>query len=186
MKDVVSHIIDTGMEIGTRSSLKLVLMRLGYDINLVDQIYIKIKNDANKDSFSKVPFGERAVFLPQCLRNSKTCQAVLGDEGYVCAKCGGCVIGRITEEAQRLGYGGIFIVPGGSMVFKIMKKHKFKAVLGVACYFELADSMEKTNLFHVPAHGVPLLRDGCKDTLVDPDEVIEAMAMKSEAKKGNR
>ena len=178
MKDVVSHIIDTGMEIGTRSSLKLVLMRLGYDISLVDQIYIKIKNDANKDSFAKTAFKERGVFVPQCLRNAKLCKAELGDEGYVCMKCGNCDIGKIKTEAERLGYGGVYVVPGGSMVFKIMKKHAFKAVVGVACYFELADSMEKSTLFHIPCQGVPLLRDGCKDTLVEADEVFVVMAKK--------
>ena len=172
MKDLVSHILDTGMDIGTRSSLKLVLMRLGYDDSLVDQIYIRVKNEANLEAYLKVPFSQRAVFLPQCLRNAKLCKAELGEEGYVCAKCGSCAIAQLKEEAEKLGYAGFYIVPGGSMVFRILKKRPFKAVLGVACYFELADSVEKASLFHVPCQGVPLIRDGCKDTMVDPDEVL--------------
>jgi hypothetical protein len=175
MKDVVSHILDTGMDIGTRSSLKVVLMRLGYEVNLVDQVYIRIKNDANLDGYLKVPYDKRAAFFPQCLRNVKVCRAELTEEGYACAKCGSCEIARFKAEAEALGYGGFYVVPGASMVFKIMKRRSFKAALGVACYFELADAVEKSTLFHIPCHGVPLLRDGCKDTIVDVDDVMAAM-----------
>jgi hypothetical protein len=178
MKDVVSAILDTGMDIGTRSSLKVVMLKLGFDVNLVDQIYVKTKNDAHAAEFSRTPYGERAIFLPQCLRNSAECKAPLTDEGYRCLRCGACPIGRISSEAERLGYGGCYVVPGGSMVFKIMMKRKFKAVLGVACYFELADSMEKASLYKTPAQGVPLTKDGCKDTRVDVEPVLVKMAMK--------
>ncbi len=176
MKDLVSAILDTGMDIGTRSSLKAVMLKLGFDVNMVDQLYVKMKNDAHAREFAMVAFADRAVFVPQCLRSSGKCKAPLTEEGYACLKCGACPIGRLKSEAECMGYGGFFIVPGGSMVFKIMAKKKFKAVLGVACYFELADSMEKASLYGVPAQGAPLSRDGCKDTLVDPEPVIEKMS----------
>jgi hypothetical protein len=175
MKDLVTAVQDTGMDIGTRSSLKAVMLKLGMDINMVDQIYVKTKNDVHAKEFAVVAFIDRAVFLPQCLRNSKECKAPLTDEGYACVKCGACPIGKLKAEAERLGYGGFYIVPGGSMVFKIMVKRKFKAVLGVACHFELADSMEKASLYGIPAQGVPLTKDGCKDTQVDVEPVITAM-----------
>jgi hypothetical protein len=176
MNDLVSAILDTGMDIGTRSSLKAVMLRLGLDVNMVDQVYCKTKNDAHAGEFARVAFIDRAVFVPQCLRNSKDCKAPLTEEGYACVKCGACPIGRLKSEAERIGYGGFFVVPGGSMVFKIMMKRKFKAVLGVACYFELADSMEKASLYGVPAQGVPLSRDGCKDTMVAVEPVVEKMS----------
>jgi hypothetical protein len=176
MKDLVSAILDTGMDIGTRSSLKAVMLKLGFDVNMVDQLYVKMKNDAHAKEFAVIAFSDRAVFVPQCLRNSEKCKAPLTDEGYQCLKCGACPIGKIKAEAERLGYGGFYIVPGGSMVFKIMAKRKYKAVLGVACYFELADSMEKASLYGVPSQGVPLSRDGCKDTQVNVEPVVEKMS----------
>ena len=176
MKNLVSAILDTGMDIGTRSSLKAVMLKMGFNVDMVDQIYCKTKNDAHADEFARIAFADRAVFVPQCLRNSEKCKAPLTEEGYACLKCGACPIGRMKAEAERIGYGGFYVVPGGSMVFKIMVRRKFKAVLGVACYFELADSMEKATLYGIPAQGVPLSRDGCKDTLVDPEPVVEKMS----------
>jgi hypothetical protein len=176
MKDLVRAILDTGMDIGTRSSLKAVMLKMGLDVNMVDQIYVKTKNDVHTIEFARVPFSERAVFVPQCLRNSEKCKAPLTEDGYACLKCGACPIGKLKAEAERLGYGGFYIVPGGSMVFKIMKKRKYRAVLGVACFFELADSMEKASLYGVPSQGVPLTRDGCKDTQVDWEPVVEKMS----------
>ncbi|MFH0816029.1 MAG: DUF116 domain-containing protein [Methanobacteriota archaeon] len=176
MNDLIGAILDTGMDIGTRSSLKAVLLKLGFDINLVDQIYVKMKNDAHAAEFARTAFTERAVFMPHCMRSSEKCKAPMTDEGYQCLKCGACRIGKIKSEAERLGYGGFYIVPGGSMVFKIMARRKYKAIIGVACYYELADSMEKASLFRIPAQGVPLGRDGCKDTLVEVEPVVDKMS----------
>jgi len=176
MNDLISAILDTGMDIGTRSSLKAVLLKMGFDINLVDQIYVKMKNDAHATEFAKTPFAERAVFMPHCMRSSEKCKAPMTEDGYQCLKCGACPIGKLKAEAERMGYGGFYIVPGGSMVFKIMARKKYKAILGVACYYELADSMEKASLYHVPVQGVPLSRDGCKDTQVDIEPVVHKMS----------
>ena len=176
MNDLVSSILDTGMDIGTRSSLKTVMLRLGLDVNLVDQIYVRMKNDAHAAEFAKTQFAERAIFMPHCMRASDKCKAPMTEEGYQCLKCGACPIGKIKAEAERMEYGGFYIVPGGSMVFKIMARKKYKAILGVACYYELADSMEKASLYRIPSQGVPLSRDGCKDTLVSVEPVVEKMS----------
>ncbi|MEW5936447.1 MAG: DUF116 domain-containing protein [Candidatus Thermoplasmatota archaeon] len=175
MKDLVRAVLDTGMDIGTRTALQRILSKLGFDIEIVDDLYIKLKNETNRDAFSKIPFGERILLLPQCLRSSQQCKAPLGDEGYECQSCGACIIAEVKKHAKDMGYAGVYVVPGGSMVMKIVKRRKPKAVLGIACNFELAEGAEKLGMMRIPCQGVPLLRDGCKDTLADIDQILEAM-----------
>lgn len=44
----------------------------------------------------------------------------------------------ITEYAKNLGYEHVYVVPGGSMVYRILKENKdVRAALGVACLSEL-------------------------------------------------
>jgi hypothetical protein len=60
------------------------------------------------------------------------------------------------------------VVPGGSLVYKLIKELKPKAVLGVACLKELIMALEEVR---IPAQGVILSRDGCVNTDVHLEEV---------------
>ena len=73
----------------------------------------------------------------------------------------------------------VFIVPGGSMVFKILEKEMPDAVLGIACHKELIIALEKGKEINLPGQCVPLLRDGCKDTIVDMKKVKDIINLKS-------
>lgn len=175
MKDLVSRVLETGIDIGTRTALQRLVSKLGYDVEIVDEIYIKLKNETNKELFARTQFSERLLFLPQCLRNTEKCRAPLGSEGYECQNCGRCIIAEVKRQAVALGYAGVYIVPGGSMVRKIVKRRKPKAVLGIACNFELAEGAEKIGMMRIACQGVPLLRDGCKDTLADLEQILEVL-----------
>lgn len=121
--------------------------------------------------FKSIPNKEKAIFLPHCLRN-KDCKAIMGENGLMCVNCGKCGIGKFKKDAEEKGY-KVFIVPGGSLVKKIIKKNDFKAVLGAACIPEIEqafDFIKKTKLIAV---AVPLLRDGCVNTDIDWKRVRE-------------
>ena len=174
MEDLIESVMKFGVNFGTRAAVKSILAKLKADVTRADEVYVKIQNRLNLKEFSKVPYKKRALFLPHCMRLSDGCKAEMGEEGYVCQHCGGCDLSPIVKEAKRLGY-RVYIVPGGSMIFRIWSKNPPKAALGVACYFELSEALEKVGHMGVPALGVPLEREGCKDTKANINEVIRVM-----------
>ncbi|MFH1127205.1 MAG: DUF116 domain-containing protein [archaeon] len=141
---------------------------------LVDEIMIEIRNAVLIDKFKSIK--EDKIFIgPQCMRHAK-CKARCDPKiGYICTGCGRCDYARLKKECERYGY-KMFIVPGDSFVRKIITMHKPKAALAIACFEELNESM--CALAHVlPGQGVPLLRDGCFNTAVNVDDVVEKMRL---------
>ena len=168
---IVQKLISMGADISTKKALKIALKTIGAKEENVDRIYVELKNSVNRDYFMKVPMKDRIITLPACLRDSKRCGAKLTKEGYRCVMCGMCKIGEIKKRAEKAGT-NVFIVPGGSMALAIVKRHKPKAVLGVACLNELVGAAEN---IHVPAQGVRLLKKGCIDTDVNVEEVFSVL-----------
>ncbi len=168
------RLIELGVDAGTKNALKSALAVLGKDESRIDELYIRVKNELNMPRMRDVPKNERALFLSHCLRNTKKCHAKMNGFGYECRHCGNCKISGIKHAAEKLGY-SVYVVPGGSMVFKIVSEKKPKAVMGVACYVELEQAMENAGRLGMPNMGVPLLRDGCKDTDVDVKKVVSML-----------
>jgi hypothetical protein len=174
MKKLAQRIINAGMDFSTKRALKNTLNFLGISPDNIDHLYLELKNSMGKDAISKLNREHVFVFLPQCLRNSKTCKATLGEEGWICAKCSGyrkCKVYKIKKKAEEKGH-RVFICPGGSMVMKIIKKHKPKAVIGVACIKEITMAFDEIK---VPGCGIELSRDGCINTDVDLSKVFEIL-----------
>ncbi len=175
IEDTITRLLKLGMDLGTKDAVKSALQLIDADTSVVDSIYVELKNRFNRKSFARVPYNKRALFLSHCLRHSEKCPAKLSDDGLMCEECGNCSICEIKQEAEKLGY-TVYIVPGGSMVFKIIKRAAPDAVMGVACYFELEEAFEKLTTFsNLPYQGVQLSKDGCKDTEVDVDRVLEVL-----------
>lgn len=140
---------------------------------LVDEILIEVRNAVMRTDFIHNK-DRRIILLPQCLRNSDCrarCDPIFG---YECKLCGKCDIGTICKAAQSKGF-TVFVIPGGSFVKKIMTEYKPASCIGVACYTELSESMQEASF--IPLQGVCLLKDGCFETEVNVDEVIEVMEM---------
>ncbi|MFH1055038.1 MAG: DUF116 domain-containing protein [Candidatus Altiarchaeota archaeon] len=148
------------------------LLRLfGVEEDVVGKMVIAVHNILYKERFEKTPYNDRAMFLPQCLR-SPNCQAPLTPEGIKCLNCGRCGIGAVKEEAESLGY-KFFIAPGGSLIKRMVKKYKPKAIIGVGCNMEVKEGVDKMNSYRLPAQGVVLERDGCVDTRVDVIKLMD-------------
>jgi hypothetical protein len=139
---------------------------------LIDEILVEVRNAIMIERFKCIK-NNRVIFLPQCLRNPKCkarCDPIIG---YECIKCGLCDIGKICKAADKYNF-QVYIIPGGSFVKKIIKNHRPKSCIGVACYPELAESMQGASPFMV-VQGISLTRDGCFDTRVDVSEIIDKM-----------
>jgi hypothetical protein len=174
MKALVQKLISTGADLSTKKAIKNTLNYLGIKPENIDKLYIELKNSLYRETFSRIPAEQKFVFLPQCLRKSSTCKAVLKEDGWVCMKCrshNSCKVFKIKERAEAKGY-KVFVVPGGSLVFKIVKKFKPKAALGVACVKEISMVLEEAK---IPSQAIPLTKDGCVNTDVNINEVFEVL-----------
>ena len=116
---VIQKLVELGLDLNTKHALKHALQTLGIKPENLDRLYLELKNSINNKSFRKTNPKKRICFLPQCLRNTN-CPAKLNDNGYDCQQCGQCKIATIKKTLQPLGY-KIFIVPGGSLVEKIIQ-----------------------------------------------------------------
>ncbi len=140
--------------------------------------FIEKKNYSMGKKFKAVPFSERIVFLPHCMRSTGNCKAK--DEGtyYSCVQCGACKIAQISKLAKELGYKKLYIMKGGKAIQNILINEKIKAVVAVACHFEGAQGIKMTDKLKVITQFVPLLKDGCCDTDVDVETVRKIMEQK--------
>jgi len=150
---------------------KALFRFFGLEDSEVLTFFINLHNTMNKKSFSGIPVTERAIFLPQCLRSSR-CPAHLSPEGLKCKSCGECPIGSWRKVLEQMGY-RVFIVPGSSFIKRMVKKYHPRAILGVGCLSEVKEGLEMSDKIGLVAMGVVTLKDGCVETMVDWDQVMD-------------
>lgn len=151
------------------------------DVAKVDVMITQLRIMQNIERFKKVPVEHRAVFIPQCLR-APTCPAPTLPEGLQCIKCGKCGLYRLKEETEKLGY-KFFIAPGGTLIKRMAKKYKPRAIVGVGCPHELKEGSALMEAYGLPAVGVLLKRDGCYNTRFDVREYMDMIYLGIEDKK---
>jgi uncharacterized protein len=130
----------------------------------VDKITVDLANRVYNRAYRQVPYAERVVFLPQCLRNTD-CPAKLSVEGIACVSCGKCAIGSIKAELSQHNI-PVFIVPGTSFIKRLIKKYRPTAVVGVGCMLEVKEGMSLVADAGLIPQGVTLSKDGCVATTV--------------------
>jgi len=143
--------------------------------------YVAAQNKAQSVSFSKIDFKDRIVFAPHCMRNCEVCKAQEKDFYYICKDCGGCTIFKIKKLAEKLGYGGFYILKGGRAILKLVKEQRPKAIVGISCYFEGEQGFKVMKETDIAVQFIPLTRDGCNDTDADFEEIEKLLtAIKNE------
>lgn len=141
---------------------------------------VEKKNEAMAADFARIPFSERMVFVPHCMRNVESCAAKEMGSYYVCLECGRCKIAPISKKCKELGYKAMFVLKGGRAVEKLMKEHRPKAIVGVACFYEGEQGMEQAEKGKAVVQFVPLTKDGCADTDVNLDNVFKVLEQKQQ------
>jgi len=148
--------------------------------------YVHRLNERLKEAYAATPYSQRILLLPQCLRRPD-CPAPLTREGYQCQRCTPtCQANLLAQEAQRLGYKGVFILSGGSMVPAILSKTRPSAVMGISCEKEALLGGLLLQEHGIPGQGVLLLRDGCVNTQVDMKEALAAITLNSPKPSSNK
>lgn len=131
-------------------------------------------NQLHREAVLKLDPSEACLFLPHCLR-SRDCTGRPGEEGLECARCGRCGIAGLLDAAESLGLRA-FCVPGGSLVEKLAKRYRPKALLGVACPKEILLALRTFGPSGVHLLVFPLSRDGCFETGFEPQELLSFLS----------
>ena len=178
IKDAVAGLVDRTAHLDVAMATEAIAKRLGLKERMINYTHIEIRNRLNEYGFKATPYNERILFLPHCMRNSRQCKAKYNEEGLQCRQCGACDLSALIKEAKKLGYKDVFITPGGSMVQKLIRKYKPKAVMGVCCFEEANMAFDRLRGTGIHAQASMLLYDGCKDTkanFADAKEKMEAI-----------
>ncbi len=154
--------------------IKPIFGALRLDDSIVDDVGVRLRNYINNKEFSKIPYQERTIFMPQCVRSTE-CPAKLTPEGIKCVRCGRCGVGEAKRFAEGLGY-RFFVVPGSSFIKRIIKKYKPRAIVGVGCHMEIKEGLDLCHRYAIPARGVPLTSAGCVATTLDWEQFYEALS----------
>lgn len=162
---------------GLRAHAAALVAESGLPPKYNEFMMILLNNEIWGDIVASIPPGRRTLLLPPCLRASGTCQAQFDELGLLCERCGACEIGRLSDEAEALGY-AVIVAEGTSIVADLIRKGMVDAVIGVSCM----PSLERTfpHIFDkaVPGLAIPLTKEGCQDTSVCTHWVRQALNRK--------
>ena len=149
-----------------------------------------LKKQKKQKKIEEVEFKERILLISHCLRPSKFCKAKNSSAGLMCLDTctNNCAIGKLRKAAEKLGYKGICIAPGGRLAVKFIEEKQPKGIIAVACKKELEEGVEaikqlkennKLNGKDPVVATIPLLKDGCVDTEVNFEEAIRIVESKN-------
>ena len=139
-----------------------------------DYAAVLLNNELWKEQVAAVPYGKRLLLLPRCLRQIDGCRARIDQFGLVCARCGLCPIRDLQEEAESLGY-AVLVAEGSDLVTSIIQTGKISGIVGVGCLSVLEQAFPYMEAASIPGLAIPLLYDGCRETAVDLDWVVDAI-----------
>ncbi len=177
-------VIDAAEQLGEKDVEKFAiefLNQLGIKEDYRRFTVVELKNEHLKRKFTETPYERRVIIIPHCLRDQMRCKGKYEDVGggvkLVCAECGSkeCNIFPLKKASEKLGY-TIFVAEGSTVVLKLLtEKKRGIAFLGIGCLDSLYKSIPKLDAFGISARGVPLLKSGCKNTVVELDRALESI-----------
>ena len=126
--------------------------------------------------FPHIARKQRLLLLPFCLRKQPGCPAAHDELGQICRGCGQCGIPRLSAEADALDM-PVLVAESSSAVADWVEQGEIQAVVGVSCLDSLEKSFPAMLRSAVPGIAVPLLRDGCRDTAFDSDDLKRALSV---------
>jgi len=144
---------------------------------LNDMVDIYARNLAQEDSFKKAK--RRALLLPHCARKymDGRCQAKFDPRfsTYQCQHCSeDCLVNQAVRMGEKKGY-DVYVLPGGSCIPKILSQRHYDGIIGVACPNEIEMGIRELGAV-LPFQAVPLLRNGCANTVFNLDTLEQVLS----------
>jgi len=142
-----------------------------------DFVDMEVRNLLEKEKFRRAK--KRALFLPHCSRKfmDNRCKAKFEPNipSYICARCSSdCLINMAVSIAEKKGY-DVYVIPGGSCVYKILKLKHYDGVVGVACGEEVKLAGEALSRMNIAGQAVPLLKNGCANTFFNIETLAQIL-----------
>jgi len=142
-----------------------------------DLLKMQTLNLLQKEEFMKTK--KRALLLPHCCRKymDSRCQAVFEPNlnSYVCAHCSAdCFVNKAETIAKGKQY-DVYVLSGGSCVPNILKQKKYEGIVGVACGPEVMMSGEKLSGLGLFWQSVPLIKNGCANTVFNMETLMKVL-----------
>lgn len=150
-----------------------LLKQEGMDAVYVPYAVVILNNALWRPTVLAIPYAKRLLLMPQCLKSARHCTAECDTYGLLCKHCGRCVIDGLSRRAEQLGY-TVLIAEGSPVVMALIQSGQVEAVVGVSCLAVLEKVFPYMEAGAVPGVAIPLLYDGCQDTIFDV-EALEAI-----------
>jgi hypothetical protein len=129
---------------------------------------------------ASVPFSQRVLLLPHCLRPSQSCPGKMTRQGLDCTGCSltDCAIYKLRAAAAEVDYDGVCVAPGGRLAVRFLAERQPAGVIAIACDKELEEGLEAIAQMEWEGDRpivvtFPLSQDGCVDTEVDIETARE-------------
>jgi len=145
-----------------------------------DFFTVILGNAAWEPVVGALPMERRLLLLPHCMRNRAVCPAQMDAFGLLCESCGACPTGRLQDQAEAMGY-VVLVAEGTTMVTKLLQAGKIDAVIGVGCLSALERSFPHLSAAAIPGLAIPLTQDGCENTQIDEDWVMDLLSVTAES-----
>jgi geranylgeranyl pyrophosphate synthase len=140
----------------------------------IDFLAVLVNNEIWRPTVVGIPYNKRLLLLPKCLRDDENCPADFDNLGLLCENCGRCPIGDIKAQAEELGY-VVLVAEGSPIVMSLIETGKIEAIVGASCLNVLEKTFPYMEAGAVPGIAIPLLYDGCVNTNVDVDWLLDAV-----------
>lgn len=155
-----------------------IIKARGINSSYKDFLAVLTNNEVWREAVAATPYDKRLLLLPKCLRDNENCPADFDQLGLACENCGRCRIGDIKSQAEELGI-MVLVAEGSPIVMSLIQTGKIEAIIGVSCLSVLEKTFPYIEAGAVPSLAIPLLYDGCVNTNVDVDWVLDAIYEKS-------
>jgi hypothetical protein len=144
---------------------------------LQDLIDLQAVNMIERGKFLQTK--KRALFLPHCTRKylDGRCKAVFDSNipSYSCSHCSeDCQVSQSDYLARKKGY-DVYVVPGGSCIPNILKNTHYEGVVGIACGEEMKMLGPLLNSMDVAGQAIPLLKNGCANTIFNMETLVKVL-----------
>ncbi len=152
----------------------IILDASGLNGEFLNFTIVLLGNEIWRETVEATPYNRRLLLLPQCLRNDNLCQGVFDELGLICSGCKSCGIDSVLLKAEKLGYTTL-VAEGTTVAIGLVEEGAIDAVIGVSCMQVLQRSFGPVTRAALPGIGIPLIGDGCSNTMVDYSWLFEEM-----------
>lgn len=173
LKSIIQQVLAFDL---SAKDIKLKVMNL-FSVSERDAslILIHAKNERNRPAVLAAK--KRIAFIPHCVRSPRrltagNCRATFDADGYHCKRCDSiCQVELLTDKLKI----PLYVVPGSTMLFRIILRERPDAVIGFGCIREVEDGIKACEKMGIPVLGVPLMNEGCFKTLLNFDEARDIL-----------